>query len=60
MIKYIFFWVAAFVFFGSGCANVKVEPLEVKPIHIVVDVNVRIDKELEDFFSDIDKKGGIK
>jgi hypothetical protein len=39
---------------GAGCVNVKVEPVEIKPIHITVDVNVRIDKELEEFFSDID------
>ena len=29
-------------------------PVEVKPIHITIDVNVKVDKELDDFFSDID------
>jgi hypothetical protein len=39
-----------------GCATVKVEPIEVKPIHITVDVNVKVDKALDDFFGDLDKK----
>ena len=28
-----------------------VKPIEVKPIHITVDVNVRIDRELDEFFA---------
>jgi hypothetical protein len=40
----------------AGCATVKVEPIEVKPIHITVDVNVKVDKALDDFFGDLDKK----
>ena len=40
----------------SGCLNVKTEPIEVKPIHITVDVNVRVEKALDDFFGDLDKK----
>lgn len=34
-----------------SCARVDVQPIEVKPIHITVDVNVRIDRELDDFFA---------
>ena len=34
----------------------KTEPIEVKPIHITVDVNVKVDKALDDFFGDLDKK----
>jgi hypothetical protein len=30
---------------------------EVKPIHITIDVNVKVDRELDDFFSDIDDAG---
>ena len=40
-----------------GCQTshkVEVAPVEVKPIHITIDVNVKVDKELDDFFSDID------
>jgi len=32
-----------------------VAPVEVKPIHITIDVNVKVDKELDNFFSDIDE-----
>lgn len=41
-----------------GCAtrhNVKLEPVEVKPIHITIDVNIRVDRALDDFFGDIDE-----
>ena len=37
----------------SGCINVKLEPIEV---HAVLDVNVKVDRELTDFFGDLDKK----
>ena len=40
----------------GGCLNVKTEPIEVKPIHITVDVNVKVDRALDDFFGDLDKK----
>ena len=42
-----------------GCqATVKheVEPIRVEPIHITVDVNVRVDRELDKFFDFEDKK----
>jgi hypothetical protein len=32
-------------------SEVDVKPIEVKPIHITVDVNVRIDRELDQFFA---------
>ncbi len=35
--------------------EVQMAPVEVKPIHITIDVNVRVQKDLEDFFGDIDK-----
>ena len=40
----------------AGCLSLKTEPIEVKPIHITVDVNVKVDKALDDFFGDLDKK----
>ena len=40
----------------GGCVNVKTAPIEVKPIHITVDVNVKVAKALDDFFGDLDKK----
>lgn len=44
---------------AQGCRThheVEVKPVEVKPIHITIDVNVRVDRALDDFFGDIDQK----
>lgn len=38
----------------AGCMHVKTDPIEVKPIHITVDVNVRIERALEDVFGALD------
>lgn len=38
----------------TGCVSVRTEPIEVKPIHITVDVNVKVERALEDFFGDLD------
>lgn len=46
------FLAAATVLLG-GCLNVKLEPIE---IHATLDVNVKVDKALDDFFGDLDKK----
>lgn len=35
--------------------EVDVKPVEIKPIHITIDVNVKVDKALDDFFGDIDE-----
>ena len=40
----------------GGCLNIKTEPIEVKPIRITVDVNVKVDRALDDFFGDLDRK----
>lgn len=40
--------------FATGCVSVRTEPIEVKPIHITVDVNVKVERALEDFFGDLD------
>ena len=41
----------------AGCTRheVDVKPVEIKPIHITIDVNVKVDRALDDFFSDIDQ-----
>lgn len=41
---------------ATGCTQHKVEvaPVEVKPIHITIDVNVKVDRALDNFFGDID------
>jgi hypothetical protein len=44
--------------FATGCATQhKVETVhkvEVAPMHITIDVNVKVDKALDDFFGDLD------
>lgn len=46
------------VFTAAGCTRHEVEmkPVEIKPIHITIDVNVKVDRALDDFFGDIDNK----
>ncbi len=36
---------------AAGCVHVKMDP-----IHITMDVNVKVDKELDSFFGDLDAK----
>lgn len=40
---------------ASGCINVKVQPIEVK-VQATLDVNVKVDRALDDFFGDLDQK----
>ena len=57
MVKhYLILLAAAALFLSWGCTQHKIEvaPVEVKPIHITIDVNVKVDKALDDFFSDVD------
>lgn len=46
------------ILFASGCQTQhKVETVhkvEVAPMHITIDVNVKVDKALDDFFGDLD------
>jgi hypothetical protein len=43
----------------GGCLSINTHHT-VDPIHINVDVNVKVDKALNDFFGDIDKKSAAK
>jgi hypothetical protein len=57
MTKHILIWFGAlFVLSAAGCTQHKVEvaPVEIKPIHITIDVNVKVDRALDNFFGDID------
>lgn len=38
---------------SGGCIHVKLDPVQV---HATVDVNVRVDRALDDFFGDLDQK----
>ncbi len=54
-----FLYGIALYLFVQGCVHTKSEidvaPIEIKPIHITIDVNVKVDKALNDFFGDLDK-----
>ena len=57
MYHVLFSALAALTFAGfSSCAKVKVEPIEVKPIEINVNVRVTVERELDNFFGDLDAK----
>ncbi len=49
---------------ATSCVHVATDPIEVKPIHITLDVNIRIQKDLDNFFAfeeDVLKNpGGVK
>lgn len=47
------------VFALGGCLNIKTHHT-VDPIQINVDVNVKVDQALNDFFGDLDKKSTAK
>ncbi|MEM7205347.1 MAG: hypothetical protein AAF628_34140 [Planctomycetota bacterium] len=36
----------------ASCTShrVEIEPIEVKPIHVTIDVNVKVQRELDEFF----------
>ncbi|SHO49724.1 YnbE family lipoprotein [Desulfopila aestuarii] len=58
-------WYAAFfggilavsLLLTTSCTRheVEIKPVEIKPIHITIDVNVKVDRALDDFFSDLDQ-----
>jgi hypothetical protein len=50
--RHVPIFLAAAVFgISGGCARVRVDPIQVQTIHIVHDVNLNVDKALEDFFA---------
>jgi hypothetical protein len=56
MIRNIF-CIALFLVIFTGCQSshqVEVKPVEIKPIHITIDVNIRVEKALDDFFDDLE------
>lgn len=54
--KLFLFGLALLLLSVFACTKHKIEvaPVEIKPIHITIDVNVKVDKALDDFFEDID------
>jgi len=39
--------------------TVKLEPIEIKPIHITMDINIKVDRQLDSFF-DFEKQAEPK
>lgn len=52
--KRIFLLVLAPALLAAACIKIKHE-MTIQPVHITVDVRIKIDRELENFFADIDK-----
>lgn len=55
----LFLFGFVFIVYITACKTshkVEVAPVEVKPIHITIDINVRVDKALDDYFDDLDDK----
>jgi hypothetical protein len=36
-------------------SRVELAPVEIKPIHITIDINIRVDRALDNFFGDLDE-----
>lgn len=53
---YFLLLIAVALLLFSGCTRheVNIKPVEIKPIHITIDINVKVDKALDDFFGDLD------
>ena len=39
----------------TGCLSIRTKN-EIEPIHITLDINLRVQKDLDTFFSDLDEK----
>ena len=48
----LLFRAAAVSLLGAGCIRTT---HEIKPIHITMDINLKVDRALDDFFSDVDE-----
>ena len=56
---FIAMFLSIFIFMGCNTSHeVEVKPIETKhkiePIHITIDINVRVEKALDDFFDDLE------
>ena len=49
-------WLALPALACTACLHVKLDPIQV---HAVVDVNVKVDRALTDFFGDLDQKSTV-
>lgn len=56
MKKKMFLLFLCLVFILSGCIKMK-HDITIQPVHVIVEITVKVDKALSDFFGDIDKAG---
>ncbi len=59
MTKGAFIVLAMMMLVFHACSTqhaVNVAPVKIEPIHITIDVNIRVDRALDDFFADIDEE----
>jgi hypothetical protein len=62
----LFCFIGIFLLLAMGCtrhvieskSQVDLAPIELKPIHITIDVNIKVDRELDEFFGDLDEAKG--
>jgi hypothetical protein len=40
----------------GGCVNVHTDPIKIEPIHMTLDINLKVDRQLDDFFGDVQKQ----
>ena len=52
--KRIFLLLVVPALLATACIKLKHE-MTIQPVHITLDVTIKIDRELENFFADIDK-----
>ena len=50
-------FLTSILFLGAACtkSEVDIKPVEIKPIHITIDINLKVDRALDDYFGDLDK-----
>jgi hypothetical protein len=53
---FVYSSILASILIYSACTKheIDVKPVEIKPIHITIDINIKVDKALDDFFGDLD------
>jgi hypothetical protein len=56
MRRYLLLAVLLIALWLSSCVKVKHE-MTIQPVYVTVEIRVKIDRELEDFFGDIDQAG---
>ena len=57
MNKYLLPLVGCFIMLTSCTHKVKVDPIKVEPIYVTMDIRIRVDRDLQDFFSFEDRMG---